>query len=73
MGFAVFIHREDSPYADSPATHYQFPKPYLSRVARRSATGSSISSHQGSDTRGYYAIARVERVIADPRPDMYRR
>jgi putative restriction endonuclease len=67
MAFAVFIHRADSPYEDSPATQYQFPKQYLTRV--EPTVGDWIVYLEPSkvrDTRGYYAIARVQRVIEDP-------
>jgi putative restriction endonuclease len=67
MGFGVFIHRADSPYDDSPAMHYQFPKQYLSRV--EDCIGDWIIYYEPTKvpgTRGYNAIARVEQVVADP-------
>lgn len=67
MAFAVFIHRADSPYADSPASHYQFPSPYLTRVTP--TIGDWIVYLEPSkvpNTRGYYAIAKVQQVIDDP-------
>jgi putative restriction endonuclease len=67
MAFAVFIHRADSPYADSPASHYQLPPQYLSRV--RPTVGDWIVYLEPTrvrDTRGYYAIAKVQQVILDP-------
>lgn len=67
MTFGVFIHRADSSYDDSPAERYQFPRPYL---ARASATvGDWIVYYEPVKVRGskgYYAIARVERVVPDP-------
>ncbi|MBI4922389.1 MAG: HNH endonuclease [Devosia nanyangense] len=73
MGFAVFIHRADSPYEDSPATQYQFPSQYLSRVS--ASVGDWIVYYEPtkvSGSRGYNAIARVERVVPDPvKPNMY--
>lgn len=67
MAFGVFIHRADSPYEDSPATQYQFPKQYLSRVSQ--CVGDWIVYYEPTKvpgSRGYYAIARVERVVQDP-------
>ena len=69
MAFAVFIHRADSPYADSPASHYQFPPQYLSRV--QPTVGDWIVYLEPSkvrDTRGYYAIAKVQQVSGSDSP-----
>lgn len=74
MGLGVFIHRADSPYEDSPAVHYQFPTIYLSRV--EDCVGDWIIYYEPTkvpSTKGYYAVARVERVIDDPAiPGMHR-
>ena len=74
MGFGVFIHRADSPYADSPSSHYQFPPIYLSRVA--ACVGDWIIYYEPTKvarSRGYNAMARVEHVVPDPTaPGMYR-
>jgi len=67
MGFGVFIHRHDSIYQDSPAEHYQFPRQYLGRV--EACVGDWIVYYEPrkvAETRGYFALARVERVIPDP-------
>lgn len=67
MGFGVFIHRSDSIYDDSPAERYQFPLPYLGRV--EACVGDWIVYYEPrkvAETRGYFAIARVERVVPDP-------
>lgn len=73
MGFGVFIHRSDSIYDDSPAERYQFPSQYLGRV--QSCIGDWIIYYEPrkvTDTRGYFAIAKIERVIPDPTsPGMY--
>jgi putative restriction endonuclease len=66
MGFGVFIHRSDSIYDDSPAERYQFPNQYLRRV--EACIGDWIIYYEPSkvaETRGYFAIARVQRVIPD--------
>jgi putative restriction endonuclease len=73
MGYGVFIHRSDSIYDDSPAERYQFPSQYLGRV--QSCVGGWIVYYEPrkvADTRGYFAIAKIERVIPDPvTPSMY--
>jgi len=73
MTFGVFIHRSDSIYDDSPAERYQFPQQYLGRV--KACVGDWIIYLEPSkvpQTRGYFAIARVQDVVLDPRtPGMY--
>lgn len=73
MGYGVFIHRSDSIYDDSPAERYQFPSQYLRRV--QSCVGDWIIYYEPrrvAGTRGYFAVAKIERVIPDPTaPDMY--
>ena len=73
MGFGVFIHRSDSIYDDSPSERYQFPQQYLSRV--EACIGNWIVYYEPkkvTGTRGYFAAAKVERVIADPKtPSMF--
>ena len=67
MGFGVFIHRSDSIYDDSPAERYQFPPQYLGRV--EACVGDWIIYYEPrkvTETRGYFAIAKVERVVPDP-------
>lgn len=67
MGFGVFIHRSDSIYDDSPAERYQFPSQYLGRV--QTCVGDWIVYYEPrkvAETRGYFAIARVQQVIPDP-------
>ncbi|MCP8883292.1 HNH endonuclease [Devosia sp. XJ19-1] len=67
MTFGVFIHRADSIYDDSPAERYQFPKPYLERAT--ASVGDWIVYYEPVKVRGskgYYAIAKVERIVPDP-------
>jgi len=67
MGYGVFVHRSDSIYDDSPAEHYQFPAIYLGRV--QSCVGDWIiylEPRKVRGTRGYFGIAKVERVVPDP-------
>jgi putative restriction endonuclease len=67
MANGVFIHREDSIYRDTPAVRYHFPKQYLERA--RACVGDWILYYEPvkvQQTRGYWAIARVETVVPDP-------
>jgi len=65
--------RPDSIYDDSPAEQYQFPKQYLGRA--QEAAGDWIvylEPKKVRDSRGYFAIARVQKIISDPKaPDMF--
>lgn len=73
MANGVFIHREDSIYRDTPAIRYHFPKQYLERT--RACIGDWILYYEPvkvKQTRGYWAVARVESVVPDPdQPGMY--
>jgi len=67
MAFGVFIHRSDSIYDDTPAERYQFPKQYLDRA--RACVGDWIVYYEPRKvvgSKGYYAVAKVERVVPDP-------
>ena len=74
MGACVFMHRPDSIYEDSPAEQYQFPKQYLGRAA--GCVGDWVvylAPTKVEGPRGYFAIARVARIIGDPKaPGMHR-
>lgn len=73
MTFGVFIHRADSIYDDSPAERYQFPVQYLARVQK--CVGNWILYYEPRkvpNTKGYFAVAKVERIVPDPSsPGMY--
>ena len=73
MAYGVFIHRTDSIYDDVPSEQYQFPKQYLSRAKK--CVGDWIVYYEPTTvarSRGYFAIARVQEIIPDPRvPEMY--
>jgi putative restriction endonuclease len=67
MGYGVFVYRSDSIYDDNPAESYQFPRQYLGRV--QSCVGHWIIYYEPrkvAETRGYFAVAKIERVIPDP-------
>ncbi len=68
MAFGVFIHRTDSIYDDIPSEQYQFPKQYLGRA--QLCEGNWIVYLEPSkvkNTKGYFAVARVQEIIPDPR------
>lgn len=73
MAFGVFIHRTDSIYDDVPSERYQFPKQYLTRVQQ--CEGDWIvylEPGKVRNSKGYFAVAKVQEIISDPRsPDMY--
>lgn len=73
MAFGVFVYRSDSIYEDSPAERYQFPRQYLARV--QECVGDWIIYYEPlsvREPRGYFAVARVKRIIPDPgNPAMY--
>jgi putative restriction endonuclease len=73
MAHCVFMHRSDSIYDDSPALQYQFPKQYLGRA--KPSVGDWILYLEPTkvrETRGYFAIARVQQIIPDPKsPEMF--
>ncbi|WP_127524382.1 HNH endonuclease [Mesorhizobium sp. Z1-4] len=73
MAFGVFMHRADSIYDDSPAERYQFPRQYLGRVG--ACAGDWIVYLEPTkvpQSRGYFAVAKVQQVIPDPgSPGMY--
>lgn len=67
MAFGVFIHRADSIYDDTPAERYQFPRQYLRRAS--ACSGDWIVYYEprkAADSRGYFAIAKVQQIVPDP-------
>ncbi len=70
MAFGIFIHRTDSIYDDVPSEQYQFPKQYLTRAQR--CEGDWIVYLEPSkvkESKGYFAVAKVQKIISDPRND----
>jgi putative restriction endonuclease len=69
----IFLHREDSRYDDLPSERYQFPRQYLGRASQ--FVGDWVIYYEprrGPTGKGYYAIAKVERIVPDPStPDMH--
>jgi putative restriction endonuclease len=67
MTLGVFVHRTDSIYNDSPAERYQFPAQYLGRA--QACVGDWVPYYEPvkvKETRGYFALARVQEIIPDP-------
>jgi putative restriction endonuclease len=67
VAFGVFIHRSDSIYEDTPAERYQFPSQYLARV--EACIGDWVIYYEprkAQESRGYFAIAKIQQVIPDP-------
>ncbi|MGF1594185.1 MAG: HNH endonuclease [Kiloniellaceae bacterium] len=66
MGYCVFMLRPDSIYDDIPSERYQFPKQYLDRA--KDSAGDWIVYLEPAkvrETRGYFAIARVKKIVPD--------
>lgn len=74
MSFGVFMHKDGSIYDDIPEVHYQFPKAYLSRAQKM--VGDWIVYREPvklPNSKGFFAVAKVERIIPDPAiSDRYR-
>lgn len=67
MAHCVFMHKADSIYGDIRAERYQFPAQYLGRA--EPCIGDWIvylEPRRVSNSRGYFAAAKVERIIPDP-------
>lgn len=70
MAHCIFMHKADSIYDDIPAERYQFPKAYLARAQQ--CIGDWIVYLEPVKTRasrGYFAVAKVEAIVADPEVD----
>lgn len=67
MGKGVFLHRPDSRYDDRPEEQYQFPSQYLSRASQFVDDWIIYyEPRRGGIGKGYYAIAKVDRIVPDP-------
>lgn len=62
----VLLHKADSIYDDEPDVVYDFPRAYLKAV--REAVGDWVIYYEPvkAGPRGYFAVARVSKVIAKP-------
>jgi putative restriction endonuclease len=66
MTKGVFLHKADSVYDDEPDTQYQFPKRYLHDAQKCVGDWIIYRQPSKSGSRGYHALAMVERIIPDP-------
>jgi putative restriction endonuclease len=67
LAYGVFIHRPDSIYDDTPAERYHFPRQYLSRA--EACIDDWIIYYEprkAAETRGYFAIAKLQAIVPDP-------
>lgn len=67
MARGIFIHKADSIYDDQPETQYQFPAMYFDRASQ--LVGDWIIYYEPvkvRNSKGYYAIARVQSIVPDP-------
>jgi len=72
MTRGIFLHRADSRYDDRPEERYQFPKSYLSRASQFVGDWIIYYEPVKAGKQGYFAVARVERIVPDPtKADMY--
>ena len=70
MTNGVFMYRSDSIYDDNPAEQYQFPGQYLTRA--REFVGDWVVYLEPTKvprSRGYFAIARVQKILPDPKAE----
>lgn len=63
----VLLHKADSIYDDEPDVVYDFPRSYLKAV--QEAMGDWVIYYEPvkAGPRGYFAVAKIERVIPKPR------
>ncbi|GAA4820288.1 HNH endonuclease [Sphingosinicella ginsenosidimutans] len=66
MTHCVFMHKAGSIYDDIPAERYQFPAQYLGRAEPCVADWIVyLEPSKVRNSRGYFAVAKVERIIPD--------
>ena len=67
MAFGIFMHKDGSIYDDIPEVHYQFPKAYLARAERFVNDWIVyLEPARESNSKGFFAVAKVEKIIPDP-------
>lgn len=62
----VFVIGSHSIYADEPDRFYRFPQRWLDAAARSVGQWIVYQEPRRAGDRGYYAVARVERIVRDP-------
>src|SRR5690606_9557976 len=63
----VLLHRADSSYDDEPDREYDFPRDYLRAAEDGVGDWIVYSEPVKAGPRGYFAVARLERIIPNPR------
>src|SRR5690606_14670276 len=63
----VLLHRADSIYDDEPDREYDFPRDYLRAAEDGVGDWIVYSEPVKAGPRGYFAVARIERIIPNPR------
>jgi putative restriction endonuclease len=62
----VLLHKADSIYDDEPDVVYDFPKPYLKAITEAVGDWAVYYEPVKAGPRGYFAVARIDRVIPKP-------
>lgn len=65
----VLFHKADSIYEDEPDVVYEFPRRYLKVVEEAVGDWVVYFEPVKSGPRGYFAVAKIEQVIAKPGVD----
>jgi putative restriction endonuclease len=65
----VLLHKADSIYEDEPDVVYDFPKSYLKAISEAAGDWVIYYEPVKAGPRGYFAVARVDRVIPKPGVD----
>jgi putative restriction endonuclease len=66
MAKLVLLHKSDSIYDDEPDRVYDFPRAYLKAVTEGIGDWAVYYEPVKAGPRGYFAVARIDRVIAKP-------
>lgn len=70
MAKGIFTHKANSQYNDQPETHYQFPSRYYKRAIEFEGDWVAYYAPRSDPERvermGYFAIAKVQKIIPDP-------
>ncbi|MDQ2893145.1 MAG: HNH endonuclease [Pseudomonadota bacterium] len=66
VGKGVFVIGSDSIYKDEPERFYRFPPQWLANAAKVVGNWIVYLEPRRAGKRGYYAVAKVERIVPDP-------
>ena len=65
----VFVVGSDSIYKDEPERFYRFPPQWLANASKVAGTWIIYQEPRRAGKRGYYAVAKVEKIVPDPATD----